>query len=449
MFRTVCKSRDEWRKEFPAERIKPEVEKWVELLFEKNTHYAQNWINKLFIGLGMSPENLKVYIAKLKGYPDMSSRDGNLIKATLVNNIMQELYAPTVKEREEKGNIAASQLSTDQVVRLIEYVKNYYFDFLKQNKIVLTDVNMTGVEFKGTPEDNVKQIIYFLTEVNKRLNVLYEKNKELSMGNVLAKEQNAAHFKEKEDLIISNRKLFDDLQKTEVYSKSALEELKKKLDMSMSNNLDLMAYNKKVTIDLQDEAKKTKILQNRFETCINFLIIKKVISEEIANQCIAFLKSSFLYDTDINIFNGLKKIVEDYKIEKEAEIKRMLDAEKQNIKKMAEITFKNELKLKAEKKELKKFEKNAKKIKKIFEQTEASKKSWTDMELILNHLLYVATKEKEFDKEDEFKHKVGERLSNFKEYEELLNLLITKEKENKIKIETEIANIEKKSRRQV
>jgi len=65
------------------------------------------------------------------------------------------------------------------------------------------------------------------------------------------------------------------------------------------------------------------------------------------------------------------------------------------------------------------------------------------MELILNHLLYVATKEKEFDKEDEFKHKVGERLSNFKEYEELLNLLITKEKENKIKIETEIANVEK------
>jgi len=44
----------------------------------------------------------------------------------------------------------------------------------------------------------------------------------------------------------------------------------------------------------------------------------------------------------------------------------MLDAEKQNIKKMAEVTFKNELKLKAEKKELKKFEKNAKKIKKNF-----------------------------------------------------------------------------------
>jgi len=65
------------------------------------------------------------------------------------------------------------------------------------------------------------------------------------------------------------------------------------------------------------------------------------------------------------------------------------------------------------------------------------------MELILNHLLYVATKEQEFDKEDEFKQKVGERLSSFKEYEELLNFLIEKGEENKIKVKTEIANIEK------
>jgi len=65
------------------------------------------------------------------------------------------------------------------------------------------------------------------------------------------------------------------------------------------------------------------------------------------------------------------------------------------------------------------------------------------MELILNHLLYVATKEKEFDKEDEFKQKVGERLSSFKEYEELLNFLIEKGEKNKIKVKTEIANIEK------
>jgi len=135
--------------------------------------------------------------------------------------------------------------------------------------------------------------------------------------------------------------------------------------------------------------------------------------------------------------------VEDYKIEKEVEIKKMFESEKQNIKKTAEITFQKELKRKAEKKELKKFEKNAKKIKKIFLQTEASKKSWTDMELILNHLLYVATKEQEFDKEDEFKQKVGERLSSFKEYEELLNFLIEKGEENKIKVKTEIANIEK------
>jgi len=138
-----------------------------------------------------------------------------------------------------------------------------------------------------------------------------------------------------------------------VHSKSTLEELKKKLDASTSNNLDLMAYNKKITIDFQDEAKKARIIEKRFETCINFLIIKKIISEEIANQCIAFLKSSFLYDTDINIFNGLKKIVEDYKIEKEVEIKKMFESEKQNIKKTAEITFQKELKRKAEKKRIK------------------------------------------------------------------------------------------------